>query len=138
MSVIRSQGNEILVDEPEDGRISASRLSADAALAGWVMGKVDPWEDHRNTGYSRRWKEYWRMWRGLWHSDDKTRQSERSRLIAPALAQAIESSAAEVESILLDKSNWIDIADDFGDQDNQDVRIARKSSSSDWRAILTS
>src|SRR5210317_1879260 len=99
MSVIRTQGNEILVDEPTDGRISASRLSADAALAGWVMGKVDPWEDHRNMGYSRRWKEYWRMWRGLWHSDDKTRKSERSRLISPALSQAIESSAAEVEEI---------------------------------------
>lgn len=135
MSVIKSQGNEILVDPPREEAVNISQLGADMALAGWIMGKVDPWEDHRNMGYSRRWKEYWRMWRGLWHSDDKTRQSERSRLIAPALAQAIESSAAEVESILLDKSNWIDIADDFGDQDNQDVRIARQSLLDDLREV---
>ncbi|UCF78882.1 MAG: hypothetical protein JSW03_00975, partial [Candidatus Eiseniibacteriota bacterium] len=91
------------------------------------MGKVDPWEDHRNRGYSRRWKEYWRMWRGLWHTDDKTRASERSRLIAPALSQAIESSAAEVEEILLSKSNWVDLSDDIADQDNSDVRQSKKS-----------
>lgn len=135
MSVIKTQGNEILVDPPRDEPMDISKLGADIALAGWVMGKVDPWEDHRNRGYSRRWKEYWRMWRGLWHSDDKTRQSERSRLIAPALAQAIESSAAEVESILLDKSNWIDISDDIDDQNIEDIRKARNSLLEDLRTV---
>mgnify|MGYP003333525626 FL=1 len=95
MATVPTQGNEILVDA-EPVMLDTSKLSADQQLAGWVMGKVNPWEDHRNRGYARRWKEYWRMWRGLWHSDDKTRKSERSRLIAPALAQAIESSAAEI------------------------------------------
>lgn len=129
MSEIRTQGNEILVDPPSDegGGTDWAAYSADAALAGWIISKVDKWEDHRNMGYARKWKEYWRMWRGMWHSDDKTRQSERSRLIAPALSQAIESSAAEVETILLDKSNWIDLADDIGDKDNRDVQISRNS-----------
>lgn len=136
MSVVRSQGNEILVDPPSDeGGVDVNLLSADHALAGWVMGKVDPWEDHRNMGYSKRWKEYWRMWRGLWHSDDRTRESERSRLIAPALSQAIEASSAEVETILLDKSNWVDIADDAADQDNEDVRAARVSLLEDLQLV---
>lgn len=110
-------------------------MSADHALAGWVMGKVDAWEDHRNMGYARRWKEYWRMWRGLWHSDDKTRASERSRLIAPALAQAIEASSAEVETILLDKENWIDVADDYTDQEKDDVSVARDLLLDDLNAV---
>ena len=137
MSEVPTQGNTILVDPPGDEAIESAYLDADAALAGWVMGRVDKWEDHRNRGYSKKWKEYWRMWRGLWHSDDRTRASERSRLIAPALAQAIEASAAEVETILLDKSNWIDIADDVSDPDNRDVRIARNSLLEDLEATKT-
>jgi len=135
MSTVRTQGNEILVDPPKEESQSYSSLSADIALAGWVMGKVDAWEDHRNTAYAKRWKEYWRMWRGLWHSDDKNRASERSRLIAPALSQAIEASAAEVETALLDKSNWIDIADNYGDQAPQDVMVARDNLLCDLDAV---
>ena len=138
MSIVKTQGNEILVDEPgAKGPADYKALAADMALSGWVMSKVDKWEDHRNLGYAKRWKEYWRMWRGMWHSDDRTRESERSRLIAPALSQAIESSAAEVESILLDKSNWIDISDDMVDQDNADVRMARNSLLEDMDATKT-
>jgi hypothetical protein len=137
MSIIRTQGNEILVDEPRSGAVDSRQQSADAALAGWVMGKVDPWEDHRNLGYARRWKEYWRLWRGQWHTDDKNRHTERSKLIAPALAQAIEASSAEVESILLEKSNWIDIADDAADDDNSDVRQSRTSLLEDLQATAT-
>ena len=123
MSEVQTQGNEVLVDPPGEERVDILKTNADAALAGWIIGKVDKWEDHRNRGYSRKWKEYWRMWRGLWHTDDKTRQSERSRLISPALSQAIESSAAEVETILLDKSNWIDLQDDVADGQKEDVNI---------------
>jgi hypothetical protein len=101
------------------------------------MGKVNPWEDHRNMGYARRWKDYWRLWRGQWHSDDRNRDSERSKLIAPALAQAIEASAAEVESILLEKSNWIDVSDDVADTDDADVRTSRVSLLEDMDATNT-
>lgn len=130
---VRTQGQEILVDLPKDETSDPNALSADSALAGWIMGKVDPWEDHRNRGYSRRWKDYWRMWRGIWHSDDRTRKSERSRLIAPALAQAIEASAAEVETALLEKSNWIDLSDDLRDTDNADVLQSRKALLEDFK-----
>jgi hypothetical protein len=137
MSEVPTQGNNILVDPPSEENVDVLGLAADAALSGWIMGRVDKWEDHRNRGYSRKWKEYWRMWRGLWHSDDATRKSERSRLIAPALSQAIEASAAEVETILLDKSNWIDLSDDYLDDDNTDVRQARKSLLEDLEATKT-
>ena len=135
MSEVQTQGNEVLVDPPGEERVDILKTNADAALAGWIIGKVDKWEDHRNRGYSRKWKEYWRMWRGLWHTDDKTRQSERSRLISPALSQAIESSAAEVETILLDKSNWIDLQDDVADGQKEDVNISRNSLLEDLDAV---
>jgi hypothetical protein len=137
MSEVPTQGQTILVDPPSDKDIDSYRLAADSALAGWIMGRVDKWEDHRNRGYATKWKEYWRMWRGLWHSDDRTRKSERSRLIAPALSQAIEASAAEVETILLDKSNWIDLSDDLADSQQEDIRLGRNALLEDLRATQT-
>lgn len=135
MSEVKTQGQAILVDAPNDEAIDVTALEANTSLAGWVMGKVDAWEDHRNLGYARKWKEYWRMWRGMWHSEDRTRLSERSRLIAPALSQAIEASAAEVETILLDKSNWIDLSDNLFDTDDNDVLQSRKALLEDLDAV---
>ena len=127
MSEIKSQGQSILIDPPDNDERDIDEMAADLALSSWVMGKVDRWEEFRNNGYSRKWKEYWRMWRGLWHSDDRTRQSERSRLIAPALSQAIEASAAEVETILLEKSNWIDLSDELNGTDDRAILKSRAS-----------
>jgi hypothetical protein len=90
-----------------------------------LVGKFDPWERHRDSGYGMRWREYWRLWRGTWAAEDKNRNSERSRLIAPALANAIEMTASEVDEALFSKEVWFDIADDLQDQDKLDALIAR-------------
>ena len=138
MSTVPTQGNSILVDAPDMGTDqSVNARSADTALAGYITGKVDPWEDHRNLGYSRRWKEYWRLWRGQWHSADKTRDSERSRLIAPALSQAIEASAAEVEEILLGKEMWFDLPEDPHDENSEDTQTSIKSLRYDFEKTKT-
>jgi hypothetical protein len=67
------------------------------SLEDWVMYKCDEWRDHYENNYSEKFEEYYRLWRGIWASEDKTRESERSRIIAPALQQAVESSVAELE-----------------------------------------
>ena len=66
-------------------------------LTAWIMGKCEDWRDHYDTTYREQHEEYYRLWRGIWASEDKMRESERSRLISPALQQAVESSVAEVE-----------------------------------------
>ena len=114
MANIPAQGNEIIVNAPGDR--NASKIAPTNDLTSWVIGKVQAWEDYRNLGYSKDWKTYWRMWRSKWHSEDKNRQSERSRLIAPALAQAIEASVAEIEEAVFSQAVWFDIADDIADE----------------------
>lgn len=120
-------GNSILVDTPESvgTAISLNKQSAGSQLAGWVGTRVQQWEDHRNRGYSRLWSEYWRMWRGKWSEEDRNRLSERSRIIAPALAQAIEMSVSEVEEAVFSKEVWFDIADDIQDENKIDALQAR-------------
>jgi hypothetical protein len=69
----------------------------DSTVESWVIGKCDQWRDHYETNYSERFDEYYRTWRGIWDKNDSMRESERSRLIAPATQQAVESSVAEIE-----------------------------------------
>jgi hypothetical protein len=120
-------GNEILVDNPDEiSQQDHPKGQKGQELVSWVVGTVGPWRDYRNRlPEAKRWAEYWRMWRGYWSESDKNRQSERSRLIAPALAQAIEMSVAEVEEALLSREVWFDVADDIQDEDKVDALIMR-------------
>ena len=96
-----------------------------ASLASWVMNKVEEWEDHRNTNYMEKWDEYYRIWRGVWAHEDKTRESENSKLISPATQQAIESTVAELEEAIFGRDMWFDIRDDVTDQNPTDIAIMR-------------
>jgi len=94
-------------------------------LAGWLGTRLDEWRDHRDSNYLDKWDEYYRLWRGIWQSSDKTRQSEKSRLISPALQQAVESSVAEIEEATFGRGKWFDIKDDMLDQNPQDAEYVR-------------
>ena len=54
-------------------------------LEDWVESKCTDWRDHFEANYSQKFDEYYRLWRGQWSAEDKTRQSERSKIISPAL-----------------------------------------------------
>lgn len=113
MSVMPTRGQQILVETPEStyAQKAMGQPSAGGALAGWIVGKVTVWEDARNRGYQRLWGEYWRMWRGQWTETDKNRLSERSRLVAPALAQAIEMTVSEIEEAIFSHDEWFDVGE---------------------------
>lgn len=122
-SVVPTQGNLILVDTP-DTAAGKTAVPEGWGLTAWLVGKAKMWEPIRNR-QNPKWAEYWRLWRGQWDPQDKNRQSERSRLIAPALANAIEQSVAEVEEGIFSKDIWFDIADDVADQDRLDAYMTR-------------
>jgi hypothetical protein len=121
MAFLPTQGNEIIVDSPDAAAALAARAQPGGELVSWLVGKATSWEDHRNRGYQRLWGEYWRMWRGRWSEQDRNRLSERSRLIAPALAQAIEMTVAEIEEAVFSRSNWVDVSDDIDDEQKEDA-----------------
>ena len=92
----------------------------------WIMSKCDAWRDHFESNYEQRFDEYNRLWRGIWAGEDSLRKSERSRLISPALQQAVESSVAEVEEATFGRGQFFDIRDDVDDQERGDVEYLRK------------
>jgi len=109
----------------------------DQKVENWVISKVDQWRDHYSANYEDKFDEYYRLWRGIWAAEDKTRESERSRLISPALQQAVESSVAEVEEATFGRGKWFDIRDDRNDQDNKDVAFLREQLAEDFQFTKT-
>ena len=110
---------------------------ADQKVEAWVMDKVDQWRDHYSANYEQKFDEYYRLWRGVWAAEDRTRESERSRLISPALQQAVESSVAEVEEATFGRGKWFDIRDDRNDEDARDVAYLREQLSEDFQFTKT-
>ena len=109
----------------------------DQKVESWVIDKVDQWRDHYSANYEQKFDEYYRLWRGIWAAEDKTRDSERSRLISPALQQAVESSVAEVEEATFGRGKWFDIRDDRNDQNPQDIAYLREQLSEDFQFTKT-
>lgn len=99
---------------------------AENNLVSWVTDKVNTWRNHRDTNYLDNWNKYERLWRGIWSADDKQRESERSRIITPALQQAIEGHTAEItEAVFGTGEYFFDIVDDMNDQQPQDMEYVR-------------
>jgi hypothetical protein len=97
----------------------------DETLEGWVMSTCDGWRDNFETNYKERFEEYYRIFRGEWSPQDKTRDSERSRIVSPATQQAVESTVAEIEEATFGRGRWFDIKDDIGDP-RPDVVLLRE------------
>jgi len=90
-------------------------------LVSWVMGNVPMWRKDRDTKYKAKWDEYYRIWRGEWTPESKSRKSERSRLISPATQMAVDLTVAEIVEALLGRENWFDTPDDISDEQKEDA-----------------
>ena len=88
---------------------------SDKELTDWVVSHTDKWRDYRDQNYLDSWLEYERIFRGQWAAEDRTRESERSRLISPATQQAIETRHAEIMEAIFGQGEWFDIEDDIKD-----------------------
>lgn len=110
----------------------ADPLLMEQSIEDWVMTKCDDWRDHYESNYSYRFDEYYRLWRGIWDVSDSERASERSRIISPALQQAVESNVAELEEATFGRGKWFDVSDNVGDTDRNDVLFLRNKLTEDF------
>ena len=107
-------------------------LLIEESIEDWVITKCEDWRDHYESNYEARFDEYYRLWRGIWDSADSDRKSERSRIIAPALQQAVESNVAELEEATFGRGKWFDVSDNLGDTERQDVMFLRNKLTEDF------
>ena len=107
-------------------------LLVEQSIESWVITKCDDWRNNYESNYSDRFEEYYRLWRGIWDSADSERASERSRIISPALQQAVESNVAELEEATFGRGKWFDVSDNVGDTEPQDVQFLRNKLTEDF------
>lgn len=112
----------------------ADPLMVEQTIEDWVITKCEDWRDHYESNYSYRFDEYYRLWRGIWDVADSERASERSRIISPALQQAVESNVAELEEATFGRGKWFDVSDNLGDTERQDVLFLRNKLMEDFES----
>jgi len=110
-----------------------SEITPQNALVAFVMDRCNDWRNYRDENYMERWDEYERLWRGLWADEDKTRGTERSKLISPALQQAVDNKQADLEEAVFAKGVFFDISDDVNDTDKTDIEKMRGLLSEDFK-----
>jgi len=115
-----------------DEILSPDPLMIEESLEEWVMTKCENWRDYYESNYEAKFEEYYRLWRGQWDPADSERASERSRIISPALQQAVESNVAELEEATFGRGKWFDISDDMNDPERQDIQYLRKKLTEDF------
>ena len=106
-----------------EGTMWEEPSESDKELTAFVVNHCDRWRDSRDENYLEDWKEYERIFRGVWASEDKTRESERSRLISPATQQAVETRHAEIMEAVFGNGEFFDIKDDIKDINNNPMDV---------------
>jgi len=107
-------------------------FGTDGDLQQWVMSKCNDWREYYESNYAEKHDEYMRIYRNKWSAEDSDRSSERSKLIAPATSQAVESTVAEVEEATFGRGKLFDIRDDMNDQEPQDVTYLKRKLHEDF------
>jgi hypothetical protein len=99
MSIVVEQQQDVPATPTED-------------IVSWVKGRVDRWREFRDSQHKDKWDEYYRIWRGIWADSDKSRKSERAKIITPASMQALDSTVAEIEESVFGREQWFDLLED--------------------------
>lgn len=103
-------------------------------LVSFVMAHADKWRDYRDTNYMDDWDSYERLWGGVWSGEERTRDSERSRVVSPVLQAAVENYQAEIDEAIFGRGDiFFDIEDDLMDEDKTDVEFLKRSLKNEFK-----
>ncbi len=107
---------DTLIDVESESDEATAASNGDARLLAWCLSRVEEGQRYKDQNYDKKWNEYYRLWRGIWANEDKGRNSERSKLISPALQSAVESIVAEQEEAIFGRKQWFDLVDNYEDR----------------------
>lgn len=103
-------------------------------LVSFVMAHADKWRDYRDTNYMDDWDSYERLWGGVWSGEERTRDSERSRVVSPVLQSAVENYQAEIDEAIFGRGDiFFDIEDDLMDEDKTDVEFLKRALKNEFK-----
>jgi len=97
---------------------------SDKEIVNFVVNHCDRWRDWRDVNCLDDWLKYERIFNGEWDVQDKTRESERSRIVTPATQQAVETRHAEIMEAIFGQGEFFDIQDDIRDVNGSPLDVA--------------
>ena len=108
---------------------------ADKELTAFVTDHCNRWREYRDTNFLPQYLEYERIFRGQWASEDKTRESERSRIVTPATQQAVETRHAEIMEAIFGQGDFFDIEDNIQDVNGNpiDIEMIKRQLTEDFK-----
>ena len=122
-------GHIIDTSEPDD---KDTPSAVEKELVAFIVTHTDAWREYRDENHLDDWLKWERIWRGKWDATDKTRDSERSKIISPATQQAIETRHAEIIEAIFGQGEFFDIADDTNDKQPLDVEKLKNQLTDDF------
>ena len=99
---------------------------SDKELVAFITDHCDRWKEHRDTNYQAKWDEYERLYYGIWADEDKTRDSERSKIVSPAIRQAVENKTSEIIEATTGRGEFFELEDDAADQEETDIELVKR------------
>ena len=118
------------IDNPVGANISPGNTPSKTFGGGSIVHHIMPIVQEnrrvRDRLYKKEWDKYERTFRGLYSGSDKTREGERSRLVSPVLASAIDSISATIEDAIFAREKWFDTSDDILDKNPDDIAHAHR------------
>lgn len=106
--------------------MNANKPTPGGSVVTYCINLVRQARDARDVKYKSQWDSFERTYRGVYAGQDMTREGERSKLIAPALTQAVDSIHAQMTDAVFSREQWIDINDDKADDNPDDMIQARR------------
>ena len=130
-----SNNNATIVDKTNDGEgeYHDPMFESSSSLESYVLNKAQEWSDFTEANYFSQWDEYYSLWRGIWRQEDSIRTTERSKIVTPALQQAVESCVSDIEEATFGHGQEFSIRDDSADQDPNDVAFLQNKLQEDFR-----
>lgn len=99
---------------------------SDRELVSFVTSHCDRWREFKEVNYEKKWDEYERLYYGIWSDEDKTRESERSRIVSPAIRQAVENKTSEIIEATTGRGEFFELQDNEQDADPADVELTQR------------
>lgn len=115
----------ININEPENAN---SESAGFGGLVQHIMYLVRENRSVRDRKYKGMWDKFERTYRGMYTGSDRTREGERSKLVSPALAAAVDGTSAAIEDAIFSRERWFDLKDDVMDERPDDMVQA-------WRTL---
>ena len=93
------------------------RIYSMQELTQFVMSNCDEWRQSYKDNYKERFEEYYDIFRGFYTEEQKTRPSERSKLISPKTAEIITKQVDAIDEACFGRTKFFDIEDDLDYQE---------------------